>query len=50
MSHRLPEDQPLSWQQQLSDIEASGSPFGRKVEDFADAAVLDRLDLVSGAA
>jgi hypothetical protein len=50
VSHRLPEDRPLSWQEQLSDIAGSGSPFGRKVEDFADPAVLDRLDRVSGAA
>ncbi|TQM64000.1 hypothetical protein [Humibacillus xanthopallidus] len=50
VSHRLPEDRVLSWQEQLHDIEASGSPFGRKVEDFADPAVLERLDQLSGAA
>ncbi|WP_404392298.1 hypothetical protein [Humibacillus xanthopallidus] len=49
VSHRLPEDVPLAWQQQLHDIEQSGAPFGRKVEDFADPAVLERLDLLSGA-
>jgi hypothetical protein len=50
VSHRLPEDRQLTWQEQLRDIETSGSPFGRKVEDFADPAVLDRFDRVSGAA
>ncbi|MEW1954958.1 hypothetical protein [Terrabacter sp. NPDC080008] len=47
VSHRLPEDRPQSWQEQLDDIVGSGSPFGRKVEDFVDPAVLDRLDRVS---
>lgn len=50
VSHRLPEDRQLSAEEQLRDIEESGAPFGRKVEDFADPSVVERFDRLSGTA